>query len=137
MNRRINEVGGYDDPTHKKISQTELGLGIVDSLRQMVGGMTKLEEIILGMATESELKEKLIKSAQIIYDEINAINQTTEDFGLQVGKQPTTKEDSLRYGIKFDPNGPIMNESLHGKIEQTINRIKEVNKKLNYGTKSK
>ena len=84
MNRRINEVGGYDDPTHKKISQTELGLGIVDSLRQMVGGMTKLEEIILGMATESELKEKLIKSAQIIYDEINTINQTTEDFGLHL-----------------------------------------------------
>lgn len=135
-----NIKGGifYDDPTRKNLSQVDTVMGMSEAFSLLTGGVNKLEELSRSLILDEKLRKEILQSAQVIVTELQRLHPIMNEFVQKTKGDDITKTDRIIGGLGGGVNGPIsMNETTHGKIQSTINRIKEVNKKINrYGTKS-
>jgi hypothetical protein len=136
MEKTLKEIGGYDDPTRQKLTQHEIYLGTAEAVSLLSAGVDKLQKMIMYIKVEDQLKHTLTQSTMTIIEELTKIYESVNEFTKTNLMGQVKPVDMLSKGFS-DHGGMInMNETEQGKIEKTINRIIEVNKKLNYhGTK--
>ena len=138
MKNNIKEDVFYDDPTRKNLSQLDTVMKMSEAFSLLTGGVNKLEELSHSLILDEKLRKEIFQSAQAIVTELQKLHPIMNEFVQKTKGVDITKIDSIIRGLDGDINSPIsMNETTYGKIQSTINRIKEINKKINYhGNKS-
>ncbi len=137
MEKNLKEIGGYDDPTRQKLTQHEIAMGSSQAFSLLSAGVNKLQEMINFIQIEDELKIGLAQSTTSIMEELKKIQVLVNNFTDKNLKGQINPETG--FASQWPNRGPVgMNETTQDKINNTINHIIEVNKKLNnHGTKSR
>jgi len=132
MKNNIKEDVFYDDPTRKNLSQLDTVMKMSEAFSLLTGGVNKLEELSHSLILDEKLRKEIFQSAQAIVTELQKLHPIMNEFAQKTKGVDITKIDSIIRGLDGDINSPIsMNETTYGKIQSTINRIKEINKKIN------
>lgn len=132
MKNNIKEDVFYDDPTRKNLSQLDTVMKMSEAFSLLTGGVNKLEELSHSLILDEKLRKEIFQSAQAIVTELQKLHPIMNEFVQKTKGVDITKIDSIIRGLDGDINSPIsMNETTYGKIQSTINRIKEINKKIN------
>ena len=140
MKQKIKEGLFYDDPTRKSASEIDNVLAMSEAFSMLTGGINRMEELTRSFTIDDNLREEIRQATLKIVNELKHLHPILNEYIQNHGKSeditPVTRKDKL-----FQPRQQIepinINESTYSKIDQTIKRIIEVNKKLNHGTKSK
>lgn len=137
MEKNLKEIGGYDDSTRQKLTQHEIAMGASQAFSLLSAGVNKLQEMVDFISVEDKLKVGLAQSTTAIMEELKKIQVLVNNFTDRNLKGQINPETG--FASHWPNKGPVgMNETQQDKINNTINRIIEVNKKLNYhGTKSR
>ena len=133
MKQSIKETMGYDDPSRKKISESEIILRLTQAYVLMNDGLKELEFVSRNFAIDEKLRNTLQQSMMKIIEELTELNEHLIPFIHELGMNKVQPIDKII--AKYETGNPnvSLNESTQQKIDQTIKRIIEVNKKLNHG----
>jgi hypothetical protein len=128
---------GYDDPTRKRLSEHELFVSFVTAMEQMSAGLELLLTISKSDLVDAQNENKIVASAKFIHSELKKLDAQLIKFAEKINPQELKTIDKLT-GLFSGGSGDIsLNETTLDKTKKTINRIIEINKKLNHGTNVK
>lgn len=127
---------GYDDPTRKKLSELDIVYKFKNAFSLMTDGLNELESATHSFPIDEITKKAIKGSSQKIIDELIGLDKYIGTFLNKMDPKKLEPIDKTTHMLNRG-NGFSMNESTYSKIDSTIKRIIEVNKKLNNGTKFK
>lgn len=125
---------GYDDSTRKRLSEHELFMGFITAMEQIVTGVEQLLTLSKSDLIDSQNENKIVTSAKYIHGELKKLDTQLIKLAEKINPQDLKNIDKLTGLFSGGPGGISLNETTLDKTEKTINRIIEINKKLNHGT---
>lgn len=128
---------GYDDPTRKRLSEHELFIGLVAAMEQIATGLDRLLTLSKSNLIDTQTENKIVTSVKYIHSELKKMDEQLVKLAEKMNPQDLKKIDKLTGLFSGGPGDISLNETTLDKTKKTINRIIEINKKLNHGTNVK
>lgn len=128
---------GYDDPTRKRLSEHELFIGLVAAMEQIATGLDRLLTFSKSNLINTQTENKIVTSVKYIHSELKKLDEQLVKLAEKMNPQDLKNIDKLTGLFSGGPGDISLNETTLDKTEKTINRIIEINKKLNHGTNVK
>ena len=136
MEMNLKEGIYFDDPHNKIMTEQESIQVFADAYNYLGVSIAKLKELITSPVMDDSTRQNLKQSLDILKVELQKLN----DYAGQYVKKlnPSKVQDVDKLMSVFNRGGAVgINESTQDKINKTIKRIIEVNKKINHGNQFK
>jgi len=125
MEMNLKEGIYFDDPHNKIMTEQESIQVFADAYNYLGVSIAKLKELITSPVMDDSTRQNLKQSLDILKVELQKLN-------------PSKVQDVDKLMSVFNRGGAVgINESTQDKINKTIKRIIEVNKKINHGNQFK
>ena len=140
---KIQEVGGYDDPSLQKTNRLNIVKGLNEGGSMVVHGLEKISKILDSILEEEDLKKELIPVIQSLTEkaegDLTKIFETINNY-YQANLSNPTKFDVMKHNLDRDmpTRGTSLNEGkpekeetiFEWKVNRNINRINQIMDKI-------